>query len=125
MPVSNPEVVDFIALNKAEDVVELVMVESRDWKDQEKQTYDLYNKVNTYVAFCQQGPLASQYPAYVGKRVRFNLYSAYAPLPAFYRFFANISQQITPLGFSFHVFVGPDPTTKALTPINYSLAQQS
>ena len=125
MPVLDPETVDFIALNKADDVVELVMSESRDWQDQEKQTYDLFNKVNTYVAFVRRGPLASQYPTYVGKKIRINLYSACVPPPSFYRFFINIAEQIAPFGFTFLVFVGPNPATKALTPVNYSATPPS
>lgn len=76
MPVSNPDIVDAVAISALDGAVELHMFEERDWLDVNKQLREIQDKVNSYIRFAFGGQLAAQY----GNRpIRFVLNLQYSP----------------------------------------------
>ncbi len=71
--VFNPRVVDLIELDRETGEVVLVMLEERPWGSDPAQLRQLEGKLNSYLSYVLDGFLASQYPDYAGRRVRFQL----------------------------------------------------
>jgi uncharacterized protein DUF6572 len=74
MTVSNPSVVDIVSYDARTDAVVLSLVEEREWGLHGELLIDLQAKLNYYLAFVLDGQLAQEYPQYVGKGVRFELW---------------------------------------------------
>ena len=78
--VHNPRVVDLIRLDSPTDAVELLMLETRPWGSDPGQLEQLEAKFNSYLGYVQSGALARDYPQYAGRRGRFRLECAFAPV---------------------------------------------
>jgi hypothetical protein len=77
--VENPRVVDLIALDPQSGEVRLVMLEQRGWSRWTRQLLEIQAKYNSYLSYVQGGFLARDYPAYAGRRVRFELHCVEEP----------------------------------------------
>ena len=77
--VSNPHVVDLVALDRETGEVMLLMLEERPFGSDPAQLRQLEGKLNSYLSYVLDGFLAEQYPQYAGLRVRFQLDCATPP----------------------------------------------
>jgi hypothetical protein len=93
MTVENPAVIDFVAHDPSSDVVSFVLVEHRAWGDQGRLLPDLQRKLNTYLGYALDGKFAEAYPQHRGKRIRFDLRTAYLPGARELEFFELIQKQ--------------------------------
>lgn len=77
--VTNPRVIDLIALDPSSDEVVLSILETRPWGSDPSQLAQLEDKLNSYLAYVLDGWLARQYPQYEGRKLRFQLDCAGTP----------------------------------------------
>jgi len=107
--VQNPAVIDLITLDKASDVVVLVMTERRPWgaaAEQFKQQFkQIEEKVNRYLGYVLDGFLAEQYPQYLGKAARIRLDCAEEPHGESVRFVAAMTDAVQSHGIQFAMVV--------------------
>ena len=116
--VHNPRVVDLIQLDRAEDEVELLLLERRAWGSDPAQLQELEAKFNAYLGYVSSGTLARDYPHYAGRRVRFRLECAAPPEGAVARMLDAMRSFASREGIRFVAAptsggAGPDP---GLTP---------
>ena len=104
--VQNPAVIDLITLDKASDVVVLVMTERRRWGAAE-QVKQIEEKLNRYLGYVLDGFLAEQYPQYLGKSVQIRLDCAEEPHGESARFVAAMSDAVESHGIHFAMAVRP------------------
>ena len=69
--VKNPKVIDLIT-PIGEDIVEIIMIEERDWSDSQ-QIPQLEEKYNVYLGYVLDGFFEEQYPQYKSRKIRFVL----------------------------------------------------
>jgi Family of unknown function (DUF6572) len=101
--VQNPAVIDLITLDKASDVVVLVMTERRPWGAAAEQLKQIEKKLNRYMGYVLDGFLAEQYPQYLGKSVRIRLDCAEEPRGETVRFVAAMTDAVESHGIHFAV----------------------
>jgi hypothetical protein len=78
MPVSQPDVVDYVGVDPSTGVVCLSMFEDRDWTDVSTQLQDFERKINSYISFVFGGQL-HEHAEFRDRPVRFELCCQYAP----------------------------------------------
>jgi hypothetical protein len=105
--VQNPAIIDLIALDKAADVVVLVMTERRRWGATAEQLKQIEEKLNRYMGYVLDGFLAEQYPQYLGKSVQIRLECAEEPHGESVRFVAAMSDAVESHGIHFSMAVRP------------------
>jgi hypothetical protein len=105
--VQNPAVIDLITLDKASDVVVLVMTERRRWGAAAEQLKQIEEKLNRYMGYVLDGFLAEQYPQYLGKSVQIRLDCAEEPHGESVRFVAAMSDAVESHGIHFSMAVQP------------------
>ena len=105
--VQNPAVIDLITLDKASDVVVLVMTERRRWGTVPEQLKQIEEKLNRYMGYVLDGFLAEQYPQYLGKAVQIRLDCLEEPHGESVRFVAAMSDAVESQGIHFSMAVRP------------------
>ncbi len=103
--VTNPRVIDLISLDAESDEVVLLILETRPWGSDLEQMPQLEDKLNSYLAYVQDGWLARQYPQYEGRKVRFQLDCASAPGDTEERFLRSAMKFAAGEGIGFRVCV--------------------
>lgn len=102
MAVKDAGSIDFVAYNPKEDLVMLVMVETREWGDRGALLPGLQAKLNTYVGYALDGRLVCDYPAYASKPIRIELRTQYPPSAQEQQFLDIVAKQdLQPRGISF------------------------
>jgi len=100
--VHNPKCIDLITETPQGDVV-LVMVEQRPWDGSDERLMQLQDKVNSYLAFALDGPMASQYPETKSKRVLLRLDCLHEPDITAIQIIETIREQIKPIPIEIRV----------------------
>ena len=79
MTTEDHQTIDFVALDRSDGSVILVLVEDRPWRDVGELLPDLQEKLNVYLNYVTSGQLISAYPETSTASVKIELRSAYPP----------------------------------------------
>lgn len=79
MSVEQPGVLDAFAFDTRRKVLILAMYETRPWEGEEKQLFQLQEKLNAYASFVLDGELEDSFPEYAGKAVELQLRTRHEP----------------------------------------------
>ena len=102
MPVQDTSVIDLVVHDPKTDSVILCMVEVREWGDRGALLPELQQKLSTYLTYALDGQLVSDYPAMVGKPIRFELRTDFAPTQREQQFMDIVTHQhLEPEGITF------------------------
>src|SRR6266545_480765 len=80
MAIDNVDVVDFVSVNRATDMVALTISDHLDWSDEAAHFAALESKINAYLSFIESGELFSAYPDAEGRKIAIRVVGKY-PLP--------------------------------------------
>jgi hypothetical protein len=104
MPVGieNSSSLDLVTMSKSGEEVALIMVAAEPWTEQK--VFALQAKTQSYLTYVESGGLARDYPTSVGKRLRFQLDTAY-PLSELAQRFVSVAstEWCNPVGINFVV----------------------
>ena len=78
MSASDSETIDLVALDPIENRVVLIVVEEREWGDSGALLPDLQAKLNTYLAYIEEGRLVEDFPQAAAKRIRLEVRCTYS-----------------------------------------------
>ena len=102
MPVQDTSVIDLVVHDPKTDSVILCMVEVREWGDRGALLPELQQKFSTYLTYALDGQLVSNYPAMVGKPIRFELRTDFAPTQREQQFMDIVTREhLEPEGITF------------------------
>jgi hypothetical protein len=90
----NPGVLDAFAHDTRTDTLVLAMYEARPWLGEEKQLFQLQEKLNAYLSFVLDGELGEAYPHFAAKRVRIQLRTVHEPDEKALTFISRIREQL-------------------------------
>ncbi|MEI6350713.1 MAG: DUF6572 domain-containing protein [Verrucomicrobiota bacterium] len=108
MPLHNPNVIDFLALDPTTGEVVLGITEARPWDGTDRRAYELQEKVNTYLGFVLGGEMLEKVPQIQGKALRMQLDCKEEPDSKMEQVISMINKHIDPHGIKFAVNVVPD-----------------
>ena len=97
----HPGVLDAFAHDTREDKLVLAMYEKRPWEGDERQLFQLQEKLNAYLSFVLDGEMADAFPHLAGKPLEIQLRSVHEPDPRAWDLIRRIREQ---LGFQQIVF---------------------
>lgn len=114
MSIDNSKEIDFVSLNSIPDTALLVVSDHLDWSDTLWHQLKLQEKLNTYLAFIENGELLMRFPKAKNKRVMVRVIFQYQPDRSGEEFLAKVNGAFKAAGFAFSYQVGvtePDPHT--------------
>lgn len=68
MAIDNPEVIDAISINDADETV-LTITDHLDWNDEKEHLLLLQDKINTYLGFIESEEIYESYPKARGRKI--------------------------------------------------------
>jgi hypothetical protein len=98
MTVEDPDVVDFINVDRMSGGYLLSISDHLPWDEEEEHLFLLQEKINTYIAFVESGQLASNFPGSVGKRIVINIGFKYPPPQLATRFIEAVRATLIGVG---------------------------
>jgi len=100
MSLDDIEVVDAVGTEKGTNTAVLSIIDSWDWKNQEKHLAALEDKLNAYFAFVESGQIYDEYPAATGRPLRIDIISRYPMPEASRRFLEKASDAASKLNLT-------------------------
>jgi hypothetical protein len=101
MAIDNPEVVDFIGIERSSGTIALTISDHLEWDNSDEHLLVLQAKINRYLDFIESGELLQSYPKSAGKSVRIDVLCKYHPCEKAKRFLEHAREIIECAGFSF------------------------
>ncbi|GFO57576.1 hypothetical protein GMSM_45830 [Geomonas sp. Red276] len=100
MTVEETKVVDVIGIDKASGQVVLTIADHLEWVDEDSHLLALQEKLNSYLAFVEEGELLEQYPNSKDRRVRLDIVLKHSPSPRGDLFLRKAQDVVAAAGFS-------------------------
>ena len=100
MSIENTQVIDAIGTEKDGSGVTLTVTDHLEWDDQEH-LFKLQEKLNSYLAFIENGELYESYPEAKGEKIRISVVCKYHPDNRGIEFFEKCKKQIENAGYGF------------------------
>jgi hypothetical protein len=99
MSVDNPNVIDFVGIDK--DNVVLAISDHLEWDDENEHLLILQDKLNTYLEAIENGELLANYPNDKDKKVIIEVIFKYSPNDVAKRFLEMVGSLIESFGYGF------------------------
>ena len=99
----NPGVLDAFAHDTRADKLVLAMYEDRPWSSEERQLFQLQEKLNAYLSFILDGELNEAYPEFVGKQVEIQLRTVHEPDARAFDLIRRVREQLALQQITFEV----------------------
>ncbi len=109
MSLEQGNIIDFISVGKKTGLVNLTIVDSLDWTDEDRHLVLLQDKVNAYLRFVESGELDLKYPNAVGRQRSINVVAQYEPTEAGFKLIQLIRDLVKGAGFNFQFSLRPEP----------------
>lgn len=94
MSLESPGTLDAFAHDARSDRVVLAMFETRPWLGDDRQGFQLQEKLNAYVSFALDGEMAEQFPEFIGKPVCIQLRTMHEPDERTLGFLSQVREQL-------------------------------
>ena len=108
MPLHNPNVIDFLALDSETDEIVLGITEARPWDGTDQRVYELQEKINTYLGFALGGEMLNNLPQLEGKKLRLQLDCVEEPDAKTQQCITIVNGEVGKYGMKFEVRVYPE-----------------
>ena len=107
MSVEEPQKIDMIATRPDSDEVRLVISDHLDWRDVQRHSLRLQEKLNTYIAFVESGQVhdLEDPKVPVGSRITIVVAAQEQPPPESAAFFEQVAEILSGIGIGFLVQV--------------------
>ena len=102
MTINDERVVDIISTKKDEGTVVLTISDHLDWADSTSHQLLIQKKLNTYLAFIENGELLERYPTATGLAVEIRIVFQHRPDRSAEVFLMKAKQIIESAGFKLH-----------------------
>lgn len=86
--------IDMVALDKATNTAVLSLTETREWSVQNGNLYDLQEKLNSYIAYVEEGQMLRDYPATAGKQIELRLHTVHALSAEAKEFISSVQRDV-------------------------------
>jgi hypothetical protein len=103
---ASPKLVDVVTYEEKSATYRLLLVVDAPWDQSTAQLLALQEKLNNYIGFALDGPMAEKYPGSDGKDVLVRLQCRTAPTGRTQKTLAQMEAALKELGLGFEVVVG-------------------
>ena len=104
MSVENLNVIDFVSIDKNENVV-FSISDHLEWDEANEHLLILQNKINAYLSSIESGDIYKQYPNAKGKHIAINLVARYTLKKTGYDFIQRVKDALANKGYGFKLTI--------------------
>ena len=104
MSVENLNVIDFVSIDKNENVV-FSISDHLEWDEANEYLLILQNKINAYLSSIESGDIYKQYPNAKGKHIAINLVARYTLKKTGYDFIQRVKDALANKGYGFKLTI--------------------
>lgn len=105
MSLDETNIIDFVSITNANDLVILTVADADDWNDEEVHLDRLQDKLNAYIDYFASEQIWKDYPEHQDATVRIDVYFKHKPTRYAVSFLKKCKKTIAQCGASFKYYV--------------------